>query len=92
MLKNDTLKNGTSRIGSYGIPPPPPVINMQKLVHGAYLPVEILIHKRVKIDRSTKLLVFYPVELILLGNLHISLCMHARKKSEVNRKTASCSI
>ena len=92
MLKNDTLKvkNGTSRIGSYGSAPP--VINMQKLVHGAYLPVEILIHKRVKIDRSTKLLVFYPVELILLGNLHISLCTHARKKSEVNRKTASCSM
>ena len=31
MLKNDTLKNGTSRIGLYGSAPPPPGINHSKM-------------------------------------------------------------
>ena len=30
MLKNDTLKNGTSRVGLYGSAPPPGHVNDQK--------------------------------------------------------------
>ena len=35
MLKNDTLKNGTSRIGLYGSAPPPPeasTLNIREVV------------------------------------------------------------
>ena len=55
------------------------VINMQKLVWGAY---QISHHKRMKLFRNTQLLVLSPVEPIFFGNLQLSLCTHAQKKSK----------
>ena len=52
---------------------------------------QILLHKGVKIGRITQLLVLNPVELIFLGNSHVIFRTHARKKLEINLKTASCS-
>ena len=65
------------------------LINMQKLVLGHIC--QILLHKRVKIGRITQLLVLNPVELIFLRNSHVIFHTHARKKLEIDLKTASCS-
>ena len=52
---------------------------------------QVLLQKRVKSGRITQRLVLNPVELIFVGNLHVSYCTHARKELEINLKTASCS-
>ena len=42
MLKNDTLKNGTSRIGLYGSAPPPPGLGMVSSYVTCLLPTAML--------------------------------------------------
>ena len=76
MLIRGALANGLAFTGStqvtYG---KGLLINMQKLDLGHIC--QILLHRRMKIGRIAQLLVLNTVELISLGNSHVTFRMHA---------------
>ena len=64
--ENDTLKNGTSRIGLYASappPPPPPESNMKTWISNAYSQIRKLGFQKSEISEHPAFLIFVDIQI-----------------------------